>query len=191
MDWLVLLPANTTGQVAQGLARLTSLLLGWTLTFFFIITALDTIYRHNAFAKKMKMSMRDIRKETKGNEGDPMIKGQRRQIHREMGEESATGAASAARVLVVNPTHVAIAIRFDSDDAQVPIVTAKGEHHVARAMRDAANGNTVPVVRNERLARTLLADVDGGDAVPEGLFDIVAEIIFWACRVNERVESLR
>ncbi len=191
MDWLVLLPANSTASVASGLSKLTIMLMGWTLAFFLFVTALDTAYRHHAFAKKMKMSMSDIRKEGKENEGDPMIKNQRRELHRELSEQSATGAASAASVLVVNPTHVAIAIQFNPDEAPVPIVTAKGEHHVARAMRDAANDNNVPVVRNERLARTLLADVDEGDVVPEGLFDIVAEIIFWAGRVVDRVETLR
>ena len=191
MGWLVLLPFSQAGDVAFAMGKLTVQLLGWTLAFFLVVMVLDTAYRHHAFAKKMKMSIRDIRKESKENEGDPMVKGQRRQLHREWGEQSSTNAASAASVLVVNPTHVAIAIRFDTDESPVPMVTAKGEHHIAQAMRDAANDNTVPVVRNERLARTLLADVEEGDAIPEGLFDIVAEIIFWAQRVSERVETLR
>ena len=191
MGSLVLLPVSQAGDVAYAMGRLTILLLGWTLAFFIFVMLLDTAYRHHSFAKKMKMSMRDIREESKNSEGDPMLKGQRRQLHREWGEQSTTNAASAASVLVVNPTHVAIAIRFDTDESPVPMVTAKGEHHIAQAMRDAANDNTVPVVRNERLARTLLADVDEGDAIPEGLFDIVAEIIFWAQRVSERVDTLR
>lgn len=190
MDSLVHLPAASAEDVAYSLGRLTLLLLGWTLAFYLFISVLDTAYRHHAFAKKMKMSMRDIKKETKESEGDPMVKGQRRQLHQEWSQQSATGAAGQASVLVVNPTHVAVAILFDEEDSPVPLVTAKGEHELARLMRDAANDHHVPVVRNERLARTLLADVDEGDPVPEGLFDIVAEVIFWARRVTENLEIL-
>jgi len=84
----------------------------------------------------------------------------------------------------VNPTHVAIAIHYDKQESPVPVVSAKGEDATAQQMRDAANENHVPVLRNERLARTLLANVDEGDVVPRELFDIVAEVILWASKTS-------
>ena len=90
-------------------------------------------------------------------------------------------------MLVVNPTHVAVAILYERDDHPVPTVTAKAEESGARAMREAAGEAHVPVLRNERLARLLLADVDEGDPVPRALFDVVAEIILWAQRTRERI----
>ncbi len=191
MSELTILPSLTPADVARSMVWITFQMLAWAIGFYVFVMLLDTAYRRHAFAKKMRMSMRDIKKESKENDGDPHIKGHRRDLHREWSEQSATGAASNASALIVNPTHVAIAIRYEPDESPVPMVTAKGEMHVAQAMRDAANDANVPVVRNERLARTLLADVDEGDPVPEGLFDIVAEVIHWANSVNTHIEQAR
>jgi len=188
---LVLLPGADIYNVGLALSSLTIKLLAWVMAFFLFLTILDTVYRHHSFAKKMRMSMRDIKKEHKDNEGDPMVKGQRRQIHKEWNEQSATSASEMANALIVNPTHVAIAIHYNEEEQPVPLVAAKGQEHVAQAMRDAANDNNVPVVRNEHLARTLLANVEEGDPVPEGLFDIIAEVIFWAKQVSQNISDAR
>ena len=89
--------------------------------------------------------------------------------------------------MVVNPTHVAVALRFDREIDTVPVITAMGQDEVAQAMRDSAKQNHVPVVRNVQLARTLLADGTEGEMVPRELFDLVAEIILWAQTVSQRV----
>jgi len=188
---LALLPAASPAHVVMAVKTLTIHLLGWTLGIFLGLMALDAAYQQHSYAKKMKMSLRDIRQEHKENEGDPMMKGQRKQMHKEWAQKGATQAASSATVLVVNPTHVAIAILCDKEDAIVPLVTAKGEDDTARAMRSAANEAQVPVLRNELLARTLLADVEEGDCIPRGLFDVVAEVILWATRTSEKLAQQR
>jgi len=131
--------------------------------------------------------MRDIRQEHKDSEGDPMMKGQRTQLHKEWSQQGATQAAADATVLLVNPTHIAIAISYDKETTPIPLVLAKGEHDTARAMRDAANQAHVPVLRNELLARTLLADVDEGDFIPRELFDVVAGVILWATQTRSMI----
>jgi len=151
-------------------------------------TTIDVSYQHYSFAKKMKMSMRDIKQEYKDSEGDPQMKGHRRQVAQEWAQEGASQAAGNASALIVNPTHVAIAVRFDRELDEVPIITGMGEDKVAQKMRDAAKRNNVPVVRNIKLARTLLADAEEGEMVPRELFDTVAEVIIWAQAVQERVE---
>jgi len=172
----------------------------WSLTFklmaasvalFALFALLDAVYQRHSFEKKMRMSMRDIRQEAKESEGDPYIKGQRRQLAQQLAQQNATNAARNANVLVVNPTHIAIAIDYDRETCPVPTIAAKGEDHVARAMRRAAEEAGVPIVRNIPLARDLLARAEIGEIVPGDLFDIIAEVILWAREVREHVQAQR
>lgn len=165
--------------------------LGWTVGVFALVSMLDAAYQHHSFIKKLRMSRRDIQQEVKDNEGDPHIKAQRRQAHEEWSQRNAVEAVRAANVLVVNPTHVAIALDYDRETCPVPSVAAKGEDHVARAMREAAEDAGVPIVRNVDLARDLLACTDVGDAVPPDLFEIVAEVILWAREARQEMERQR
>ncbi|HEX6707418.1 MAG TPA: type III secretion system export apparatus subunit SctU [Albitalea sp.] len=165
--------------------------LAWTVAVFALVALLDAAYQRFSFTKKMRMSMRDIKQEVKESEGDPHIKQHRRQAHQEWSQRNAQQAARTANVLVVNPTHVAIAIDYDRETTPVPTIAAKGEDHVARAMREAAEEAGVPIVRNVPLARDLLARADVGDAVPADLFDIIAEVILWAREVREHVDARR
>jgi len=137
------------------------------------------------------MSMRDIKQEMKESEGDPYIKAQRRQLAQQLAQQNATNAARNANVLVVNPTHIAIAIDYDRETCPVPTIAAKGEDHVARAMRRAAEEAGVPIVRNIPLARDLLARAEIGEIVPSELFDIIAEVILWAREAREVVQAQR
>ena len=185
---LVFLPAAEPANSVGALLDLTLYIVGASLLFLLLFTAIDVSYQHYAFAKKMKMSLREIKDEYKSTEGDPLIKSHRRQTAQEWAQEGASQAAGDASALVVNPTHVAVAIRFNRDLDDVPVVTAVGEHEVAQAMRDSAKRNHVPVVRNIKLARTLLATATEGEMVPRDLFDVVAEIILWAQTVSERIQ---
>lgn len=185
---LMLIPGDQTITIVLALKTMLIKLLLWTLGIFLAIMALDFSYQHYSFAKKMRMSMSDIKQEHKDSEGDPTVKNQRKQMHQEMSQESSSEAARSATALVVNPTHVAIAIYYDKEESPVPVVSAKGEGATARQMRDAANENHVPVLRNERLARTLLANTEEGDVVPRALFDIVAEVILWANKTSAVVD---
>ncbi len=192
MDELVTLPSSTQPMaVIAGIQTLATRVLAWTLGIFLFLMILDSLYQKHSFAKRMRMSIRDIREEQKQTLGDPLIKRQRRQMHQEYAQEGRLQAASEATVLVVNPTHVAIAIRYDRENEPVPIVSAKAEDADAAEMREAANQRSVPVLRNELLARMLLADVEEGDIIPRSLFDVIAEVILWARRTTDLVELQR
>jgi flagellar biosynthesis protein FlhB len=203
LGWLVVKPA--LNQIV-GLARsptlapqaigalvwdLTVKLLAWTLATFAMVSLLDAAYQRWSFTKKMRMSMRDIKQEMKESEGDPYIKQHRRQAAQEWQQRNAAQAARNANVLVVNPTHVAIAIDYDREHTPVPTIAAKGEDHVARAMREAAEEAGVPIVRNVPLARDLLARGEEGEIIPADLFDVIAEVILWAREVRDEVDALR
>lgn len=173
------------GSIGSVLMQTTQRMLTWTVLAFVLVAVLDAAWQRHSFTKKMRMSLRDIRQETKEAEGDPHVKQQRTQTHQEWSQRNAQQAARQASVLVVNPTHVAIAIDYDRESCPVPTVSAKGEDHVARAMREAAEDAGVPVVRNVELARDLLARGEVGQLVPADLFDIVADVILWAREVRD------
>jgi len=183
--------ARTADQGWQGMGELMwaiTLRIGaWTLAVFAMVAALDAIYQRHSYIKKMRMSMRDIRQEMKDSEGDPHIKQQRKQAHAEWSQQNAAQAARGANALVVNPTHVAIAIDYDRETCPVPMIAAKGEGPVAKAMREAAEEAGVPIVRNVPLARDLLARGEIGELVPGDLFDVIAEVVLWARGARERM----
>ena len=108
---------------------------------------------------------------------------------RKITRENAANAAGQANVLLVNPTHVAIAIDYDRETCPVPTLSAKGEDDIARAMREAAEAAGVPIVRNIPLARDLLARGEEGEIIPRDLFEVMAEVILWAKEVREDVQS--
>lgn len=155
------------------------LILG-TLAVFLVIGAADRAWMDHRYIKKMMMSRRDIKQEHKDNEGDPHVKGQRRQMHEEWANQNAVGAAGKANVLLTNPTHLAIALDYDPDSCPVPVIAAKGEGPLAAAMRRRAEEEGVPIVRNVPLARTIFATAGVNELVPPDHFDAIAEIILWA-----------
>ena len=183
--------ALSTGQPAQPLGALvwqgTVKTLAWTVGVFAAVAFLDLLWTRHRFMKKMRMSLRDIRQEMKESEGDPHLKQQRKQAHAEWSQRNQAAAARGANALIVNPTHVAIAIDFEPGRCPVPTVSAKGEDHVARAMREAAGEAGVPIVRNVPLARELLARCEEGEVVPPDLFEVLAEVIVWAEGVREQL----
>ena len=182
------LPAQLIGAVVWSL---TVKLLAWTIALFALVSILDYAYQQFSFSKKMRMSISDIKKEMKESDGDPYVKAQRRQAAQEWSQRNNAQAARNANVLVVNPTHIAIAIDYDRENNPVPTIAAKGEEHVALAMRQAAEEAGVPIVRNIPLARDLLARGEVGEIIPADLFEIIAEVILWAREVREHVDAAR
>jgi len=189
MPQFALLSTAPPGAIGDALWALSLRLLAWTLGVFALVSVLDIVWQRHSFTKKNRMSLRDIRQEMKESEGDPHIKAQRRQTHQEWSQRNAANAAAQANVLLVNPTHVAIAIDYDRETCPVPTIAAKGEDDTARAMREAAEAAGVPIVRNIPLARDLLARGEEGEVIPRDTFDVMAEVILWAREVREQVES--
>ncbi len=164
-------------------------LFAWTCAVFLLVAAADRAWAHHSFIKKLRMSRRDIRQEHKDNEGDPMLRAQRRQLHEEWANQNAVAAAGKANVLLTNPTHLAIALDYDADDCPVPMIAAKGEGPLAAAMRAEAEREGVPIVRNIGLARGIWGECEVGGPIPQNSFDAIAEIILWARRARDGLES--
>lgn len=164
---------------------LTMQLIAGTFGVFLLVAFADTVWTRQRYIKKMMMSRRDIKQEFKDNEGDPMLKGQRKQMHEEWANQNAVAAAGSANVLLTNPTHLAIALDYDPAECPVPVIAAKGEGPLAAAMRARAEEEGVPIVRNVPLARTIWSTAGVNDLVPQEHFDAIAEIILWARQARD------
>ncbi len=166
-------------------------LFGWTLGVFLLVAVLDMSYQRYSYTKKLRMSLRDIRDEVKENEGDPHIRASRKQLHQEWANQNAIGAARNANVLIVNPTHLALALDYDPDGCPVPVLAAKGEGPLAQAMREAAEEAGVPIIRNVDVARRLYEHGTVEDVIPQDMFEAIAEIILWAKQERDALAERR
>lgn len=150
------------------------------------LAAGDFFLQRWRFNKQMRMTKEEAKREFRDEEGDPQIKGRRRRKARELVKQRARQEVPKADVLVVNPTHLAIAIRYRKDEGAAPRVTAKGEGPVAQLMRDLARDNSVPIVQDVPLARLLYKRVKVGNAVPEQTYRAVAAILVFVYKITGR-----
>lgn len=169
---------------AQRTFGITLQVLGSVAAVFVLVALVDYLWARQQFIKKMMMSRRDIRDEVKKDEGDPHIKGHRRQMAQEWAQSGAVSRTADASALLVNPTHLAIALEYDPDTAPIPMIIARGEGDIAAAMRDVAVRTGVPIIRHVPTARSLWARGELGEMIPEDMFDAIAEVILWAQRAR-------
>lgn len=157
-----------------------------------LIALLDLLYTRHEFAKKMRMSKRDVTDEAKHRDGDPRIRARMRELRREMAKRSqAVGQTRNADVLITNPTHVAVALRYVHGEMDSPELLAKGTGRVAAAMRRIAAQHRIPVVQNPSLARRLFRELPVGRSVPPELYAQVARIVVWVFAMRERQQGAR
>lgn len=143
------------------------------------IAAFDYFFQKHQHIKELKMSKDEVKREYKESEGDPHIKGKRKQLHQEMLANNQVQRTRKASVVVTNPTHFAVAIYYDERDNLLPRVIAKGADHVARSMVAAAKEEGIPVMQNVMLARALHADVPIDHFIPSDLIEPMAEVLRW------------
>jgi len=152
-----------------------------------VIAAADFIYQKYKFNKDMKMTKQEVKDEYKMMEGDPQIKGKIRQKMREASQRRMMQNLPQADVVITNPTHYAVAIKYDPDVADAPIVIAKGEDFLAAKIKEVAKENHIEIVENKPLARMLYANVDVGQAVPPELYQAVAEVLAFVYHLQGKV----
>ncbi len=157
-------------QIAQNVARNAAL-------FGVALGAVDLFVVRRSWMKRLRMAKEEVKREYKEAEGDPQIKAARERAHQEMLAAAAVGNVKKATVVVVNPTHLATALRYDEEQGDAaPVVVASGEGDLAARIVAAARDYAVPIVQDVPLARAL-AELQIGDAIPEALYEAVAEIL--------------
>jgi flagellar biosynthetic protein FlhB len=145
--------------------------------FYFIVGIADYIYQRRKFNEDMKMTKQEVKDEYKDTEGNPQIKQRQRQKMQEVSQRRMMQSVPEADVVITNPTHLAIALKYDADESVAPVVVAKGEDYVANKIKEVARENNIMIMENKPLARALYATVDIGQEIPPELYEAVAEIL--------------
>lgn len=167
------------GEMVFGVATKISLL-------YLIIGVIDLIYQRRKFNEDMKMTKQEVKDEFKNTEGNPTIKQQQRRRMREASQRRMMQKLPEADVVITNPTHFAVAIKYDLSIADAPVVLAKGEDYLAMKIKEIARENDVEIVENKPLARALYASVDVGEKIPQELYQAVAEVLAFVYGVKNR-----
>lgn len=164
-------------QLGATLARLTliiSLKIGVAML---VIGILDYLYQRYDFEKSIRMSRQEIRDEMKETEGSPEVKSRVRQIQRQMVRQRMMAAVPEADVVVTNPVHLAVALKYDPSEMDAPTVLAKGQRLVAEKIKEIARAHGIPVIEDKPLARAIFKMCEVGDLIPAKLYRAVAEIL--------------
>lgn len=150
-----------------------------------VIAALDYAYQRYAFEKSIRMTKEEVKQEHKQTEGNPQIKSRMRARQRELSKKRMMQDVPAADVVITNPTHFAVALKYNAEEHTAPRVVAKGQDLMALKIRELAQHNDVPIVENPPLARALYKQVDIGREVPADLYEAVAEVLAFVYQINE------
>ncbi|WP_324738032.1 flagellar biosynthesis protein FlhB [Pseudoalteromonas sp. CuT4-3] len=149
-----------------------------------IIAAIDAPYQSYNHNKQLKMTMQEIKDEYKNSEGDPQIKARIRQTQRQMSQRRMMQDVPDADVIVTNPTHYSVALKYDTERAGAPIVLAKGIDEMAMQIRKIAKGNEVPIVESPMLTRALYHTAEIGQQIPDQLFTAVAQVLAYVFQLK-------
>jgi flagellar biosynthesis protein FlhB len=155
---------------------------------FLVIGAADFMIQKKMYMKSLMMSKEEVKREYKEDEGDPNIKHQRQHLHQQLLSENMVRNVPKADAVVVNPTHLAVALKYEQSQMTAPLVTAKGQMLMAQKIIEVAKRHRVPVVRNVPLAHKLFA-VEVGLEIPEDLYAAVAEILNWVYELAQMEQS--
>lgn len=169
-----------TAQLLPLGTRVLSILSWAALAGFILIAVFDVWFQHWDYRRRNMMTVEEVRREHREMEGDPQIRSRRRQIHQEVSNASMLQNLRRANVVVVNPTHIAVALYYEAGETDLPVVVAKGEGDLARQIRRIAEEEGIPVMQNIDLARRLQATAPLDQYIPDELIEPVAEVLRWA-----------
>ncbi|MFP3958570.1 MAG: flagellar biosynthesis protein FlhB, partial [Spirochaetaceae bacterium] len=151
-----------------------------------LLSVFDYMFQRRQHLESLKMTKQEVKEERKTYEGDPQVKSRLRQRMQEMMSRNMVRNVPEADVVVTNPTHYAVALQYDRETMIAPTVTAKGQDHMARVIRDTAEEHGVPVIENRPLARALYAEVEIGDIIPEKFYEAVVAVLKQVYRMTGR-----
>lgn len=144
---------------------------------FIILSLFDYLFQWWQYEKQLRMSKQEVKDEYKETEGNPQIKGKIKEKQRAISMRRMMQEVPKADVVITNPTHFAVALKYDEKVSSAPVVVAKGQDYVAQRIKEIAKENGVEIVENKQLARTLYDTVDIGESIPPELYQAVAEIL--------------
>lgn len=178
-------------QAVQGIGDIVINLGIKTSAFFIIVAAIDWKYEKHHFHEEMKMTKQEVKDEYKNSEGDPQIKGKIRQKMREVSQRRMMQSVPTADVVITNPTHYAVALKYEPEVQDAPYIVAKGQDFLAYRIKEVARENHVEIVENKPLARMLYHNVEVGGSVPPELFQAVAEVLAMVYSIQGKLPEQR
>ncbi|MCX5750880.1 MAG: flagellar biosynthesis protein FlhB [Candidatus Saganbacteria bacterium] len=167
--------------VAGGIAYTIAMRVG---IFYIVIAILDYLYRRWEYMRGLKMSRQEVKEEYKRLEGDPMVKQRMRDLQRQAAYQRMMGAVPQADVVVTNPTHIAVALKYAAPKMKAPQLLAKGQRKIAEEIRKIAEAANIPIVENEPLARSIYRTTSVGEAVPPELYQAIAEVLAYVYKIK-------
>jgi len=182
-----LLPDMGTYQLAVTMGKLALVIALKIGAAILVIGILDYAYQKYEFEKSIKMSKQEIKDEHKDTDGSPQIKSRIRQLQREMSRRRMMQEIPKADVVLTNPTHLAVALKYSPEEMQAPLVVAKGERLLAERIKKIAHEHNIPVIENKPLARALFKMCDVGQFVPGNMYRAVAEVLAYVYRMKGKV----
>jgi len=183
---LDILPTLPIGQILDEINYLVLRLFTGIIAVLFVIAIADLVFQRYQHRKQLRMTRQEVREEHKQQEGDPHVKARLRQIRTERARQRMMQAVPEADVVVTNPTHYAVALKYEPDEMEAPRVVAKGQDHLAQKIRELAEEHAISIVENKPLARALFAAVEVGDEVPPEHYKAVAQIISYVFNLKGR-----
>ncbi len=175
-DLLALINTGSVRLAAGKIAGLGAIILAASAIIFLAISIPDYFVQRYQFRESMKMTKQEVKTEFKEQEGDPEVKGKLQQAQRELLRQNLPKAVAESDVVITNPTHYSVALKYDSDKTDRPVVNAKGEGITAKRIRDLADENGIPRIENVPLARGLYSNVKLGDIIPDEYMSVIATV---------------
>jgi flagellar biosynthetic protein FlhB len=168
--------------------KIVTKLVGALLGIMFVVAAADYMYQRFSYMKNLRMTKQEVKEEYKEIEGDPHVKARLRQLRMQRSRQRMMAAVPKASVVVTNPTHFAVALKYEQGQSEAPIVVAKGADNIAFRIREIATQNGVPIVENPPLARALYK-VDLDQEIPVDHFRAVAEVISYIMKLKDGIQT--
>ncbi len=179
-----LMPTMETMAILAYIHKVVVLLIFTVVIATLIIAVADFAYQKYSHLKKLRMTKQEVKDEYKQTEGDPLVKSRIRQVRMERARHRMMDAVPRADVIIVNPTHYAVALEYKMDKMDAPIVVAKGLDNIALKIREIAEEHDIPIVENPPLARALFASVEIDQMIPSEHFKAVAEVIGYVMQLK-------
>ncbi|WP_142848228.1 type III secretion system export apparatus subunit SctU [Telmatospirillum sp. J64-1] len=185
LDGLMRVPPSGLPGVMGVLGKLVGQVMAYTAVAYIVVAAFDFAFQRFNHTKQLMMSKDEVKREYKEMEGDPHIKGKRKQLHQEMMTTNMVEKTRKASVVVTNPTHIAVALYYDKDETPLPVVLAKAENLIAKRIVEIAKEEGIPIMRNVPLARALFEEAEIDQYVPSDLLEPVAEVLRWVQQLEQ------
>lgn len=181
-----LLPTMETMAILRFIHKIVILLIFTVVIAVFVIAVADYFYQKYAHLKKLRMTKQEVKDEYKQTEGDPLVKSRIRQVRMERARHRMMENVPRADVVIVNPTHYAVALEYKMEQMDAPLVLAKGLDNIALKIKEIAEENEIPIVENPPLARALFASVEIDQTIPPEHFKAVAEVIGYVMQLKNQ-----